>query len=56
MLPRPLRTRQHGPLSANSRWNRVLEDVTGVGHMTWTDPTSGWVLLFIPLDADTTLA
>lgn len=33
----------------------LLDDVTGVGHMTWTDPTAGWVLLFIPLDDATTL-
>jgi hypothetical protein len=34
----------------------VVEDVTGVGHQTWTDPTEGWHMLFIPLDDDTTLA
>jgi len=34
----------------------VVEDVTGVGHQTWTDPTEGWHMLFIPLDAETTLA
>ena len=33
----------------------VVEDVTGVGHQTWTHPTEGWHMLFIPLDDDTTL-
>jgi quercetin dioxygenase-like cupin family protein len=34
----------------------VVEDVTGVGHQTWTDPAEGWQMLFIPLDDATTLA
>jgi hypothetical protein len=34
----------------------VVEDVDGVGHQTWTDPDDGWHMLFIPLDAETTLA
>jgi hypothetical protein len=34
----------------------VVEDVTGVGHKTWTHPTEGWQMLFIPLDDTTTLA
>ena len=33
----------------------LVEDVTGVGHQTWTDPVEGWYMLFIPLDAETTL-
>lgn len=33
----------------------VVEDVAGVGHQTWTHPTEGWHMLFIPLDDDTTL-
>jgi hypothetical protein len=33
----------------------VVEDVTGVGHMTATDPTEGWHTLFIPLDDETVL-
>jgi quercetin dioxygenase-like cupin family protein len=33
----------------------VVEDVTGVGHKTWTDPVEGWHMLFIPLDDATTL-
>ena len=33
----------------------LVEDVTGVGHQTWTDPEHGWHMLFIPLDDDTTL-
>ena len=33
----------------------VVEDVTGVGHQTWTDPAEGWHMLFIPLDDATTL-
>ena len=33
----------------------VVEDVTGVGHQTWTDPAEGWQMLFIPLDDATTL-
>jgi hypothetical protein len=33
----------------------VVEDVAGVGHQTWTDPTDGWYMLFIPLDDDTAL-
>ena len=33
----------------------VVEDVTGVGHKTWTHPTEGWQMLFIPLDDATTL-
>jgi quercetin dioxygenase-like cupin family protein len=33
----------------------VVEDVTGVGHQTWTDPAEGWYMLFIPLDDATTL-
>jgi quercetin dioxygenase-like cupin family protein len=33
----------------------VVEDVTGVGHRTWTDPAEGWHMLFIPLDDDTSL-
>jgi len=33
----------------------VVEDVTGVGHKTWTDPTDGWFMLFIPLDDETTV-
>lgn len=34
----------------------VVEDVTGVGHQTWTDPAEGWHMLFIPLDDVTALA
>jgi hypothetical protein len=33
----------------------VVEDVAGVGHQTWTHPTEGWQMLFIPLDEETTL-
>lgn len=33
----------------------LVEDVAGVGHQTWTCPEEGWHMLFIPLDADTTL-
>jgi hypothetical protein len=33
----------------------LLDDVTGVGHMTWTHPTDGWLVMFVPLDAETTL-
>ena len=33
----------------------LVEDVAGVGHQTWTGPTRGWYMLFIPLDADTSL-
>lgn len=33
----------------------VVEDVAGVGHKTWTHPTEGWQMLFIPLDDATTL-
>jgi hypothetical protein len=33
----------------------LVEDVTGVGHQTWTDPVEGWHMLFIPLDDATTL-
>jgi hypothetical protein len=33
----------------------VVEDVAGAGHQTWTHPTEGWQMLFIPLDDDTTL-
>jgi len=33
----------------------VVEDVTGVGHKTWTHPTEGWQMVFIPLDDATIL-
>ena len=33
----------------------VVEDVAGQGHQTWTAPDGGWYMLFIPLDAETTL-
>ena len=33
----------------------VVEDVAGVGHKTWTHPTEGCQMLFIPLDDATTL-
>ena len=33
----------------------VVEDVAGKGHQTWTHPTEGWHMLFIPLNDDTTL-
>ncbi len=33
----------------------VVEDVAGVGHQTWTHPTEGWQMLFVPLDDGTTL-
>ena len=33
----------------------VVEDVAGTGHQTWTHPTEGWHMLFLPLDDDTTL-
>jgi hypothetical protein len=33
----------------------VVEDVTGVGHKTWTHPTEGWQMVFVPLDAETAL-
>lgn len=34
----------------------LVEDVTGVGHKTWTHPTEGWQMVFIPLDDATTLS